>query len=51
MLKITLDKDGKVATVEAEEKTFKSGTSGFYFRDRVKLNGESYHVQVIVSKK
>lgn len=51
-LKVTLKaKTGEAVTVEAPDHTFKSGTSGYYFRERVLIDGESHHVQIIVSKK
>lgn len=31
--------------------TFKSNSIGGYFRDRVVINGVSYHVQIIISTK
>lgn len=49
-LKVTLDVGGKTVEIEAEPHTFKSGTDGFYFRERVNIGGKSYHVQVIVSE-
>lgn len=42
---------GKPVTVTASDHTFKSGTQGYYFRERVVIDGESHHVQIIVSKK
>jgi len=48
-LKVTLDIGGKIAEVEAEPHSFKSGSDGFYFRERVSIGGKSYHVQIIIS--
>lgn len=50
-MKVTMEIKGKPASeVEAEPHTFKSGTEGFYFRERVNIGGKSYHVQIIVSE-
>jgi hypothetical protein len=40
----------QTVTVEAPPHQFKSGTQGFYFRERVQIGGTEYHVQLIVSK-
>lgn len=45
------EKGEVVGNIKLEPKTFKSGSSGFYFRERVVLGGEDYHVQIIISKK
>ena len=52
-LKVTLQKGdkGEEVVVFADEKTFSKGTKGYYFRNRVVIDGESHHVQLIVSKK
>jgi hypothetical protein len=50
-LTVTLKGKGEKVTIEAMEKTFSKGTKGYYFRDRVVIDGESHHVQLIVSKK
>lgn len=56
-LKVTLAKDkwssekGEPVTIHAPDHTFKSGTTGYYFRERVLIDGESHHVQIIISKK
>ena len=50
VLKPTDDpKDDVQFTVEPH--TFKSGTVGWYFRDRVVLNGVSHHTQITISRK
>ena len=46
----TLALGKQTVVVEAEPKTFKSKTEGFYYRGRVKIGAEDYHVQLIVSK-
>jgi len=44
--------DGKEKVIKLEPRTFKSGTKGFYFRDREVLpDGGNYHCQIIISKK
>ena len=49
-MEITIGTGKDAAKVEAEPKVFKSQTKGFYFRGRVKVQGEDMHVQVIISK-
>jgi hypothetical protein len=51
MAKITIEIEGKTVEVEAQAKTFSSGTKGFYFRDRVKVGDKTYHAQIILSDK
>lgn len=44
--------DGKEKELKLEPHSFKSGTVGFYFRERVILpDGADYHVQVVISRK
>ena len=47
---ITIGEGKDAVKVEAEPKVFKSQTSGFYFRGRVKIGKDEMHVQVIISK-
>ena len=49
VLKSESGEEGVLIPLEA--KTFKSGTKGFYFRDWVTVDGQEYHVQVIISRK
>ena len=50
-MKITLQlKDEKPTEIKAEPHAFKSGSNGFYFRERVNIGGKSYHVQMIISE-
>lgn len=42
---------GEKVEVKLEERKFKSGSEGYYFRDRVKVGGLDYYVQIIISKK
>jgi hypothetical protein len=46
---IKVGKDEKV--LELEDHTFKSKTTGFYYRDRVTIGKTNYHVQIIISSK
>ena len=50
-LKVVLKGEKGDVEIEAEAKNFKSGTQGYYFRDRVELDGEDCHVQLIISRK
>lgn len=50
-MKATLEIKGKPAVdVEVAPHTFKTGSEGFYFRERVNIGGKSYHVQIIISE-
>ena len=40
-----------LAKIELEEKSFKSGSKGFYYRGRVKIGEENYYCQIIISRK
>lgn len=42
--------DSKKVEIDLDPKTFKSGTVGFYHREPTVIAGETYHVQVIISK-
>lgn len=44
-------KTGEEVEIQLDEKTFKSGSTGFYFRDRVDVGGVNYHCQIILSRK
>jgi len=44
--------NGKEKVILLEPKAFKSGTKGFYFRERMILpDGADYHCQIILSRK
>ena len=49
-LVVTMALGKQTVVIEAEPKTFKSKTDGFYFRNRVKIGADEYYVQLIVSK-
>jgi hypothetical protein len=49
-VEVTMKQGTEKVTVEAEPKQFKSGTNGFYFRNRVQIGKETYHAQIILSK-
>ena len=42
--------DSKVE-IDLDPKVFKSGSHGFYYREPTVIDGGTYHVQVIISKK
>jgi hypothetical protein len=46
----TEKKSGDV-TIQAQPRNFSTGTTGFYYRDRVVINGVSHHVQITISHK
>lgn len=48
---ITVDTSFGQAVVNAQAHGFKSGTMGFYFRDRIKIGDKTYHAQIILSDK
>ena len=44
--------NGKEKELKLEPHDFKSGTKGFYFRNREILpDGADYHVQIVISRK
>jgi len=49
-MEVKLQGKKEVVVIQAEDHTFKSGTEGFYFRGRVEIDGQSYHVQLIISR-